>query len=137
MDETNQSADELIEEIARATIREIDNAQQEYDESLLALTGFVSLEAGVKQRITEISVPVIGSVTPEGEAMLDRIYWDAWERHAVTAIDAGEVIPACARVLEMLRLCIGVQVSAYGAEVVERVVDAFYVKYGVRADGQT
>ena len=95
------------------------------------------LEAGVKQWITEITVPVIGSATPEGEALLDRMYWDAWEHHVMTAIDAGEVIPACARILELLRLCIGVLLSGYGVEAVRRVVDAFYVKYGLSAAGHT
>lgn len=81
--------------------------------------------------IKEVTVPLQGTITPEGESMLDRLHWDAWMRDVMAVIDAGEVIPACAHVLNMLRFCVSVQLSDYGADTAKRVINAFYVKYGL------
>ena len=77
------------------------------------------------------SVEFSGEITPEGQGVLDRLHWDAWAADVERVIAAGEIIPACARVLSMARFAVSVQLSDYGADTVKRTINAFWVKYGL------
>lgn len=68
---------------------------------------------------------------PGGEEILNRLHWDAWAADVQRVIDAGDIIPACAHTLNMARFALSVQLSDYGADTVKRVIDSFYVKYGL------
>lgn len=83
----------------------------------------------------EVSIPISGTITPEGQVLLDRMYWDAWAADVQRVIDAGDIIPACAHTLQMARYAVSVQLSDYGANTVKRVINSFWVKYRLEAGG--